>query len=144
MGLSYDANETVRIPSAKQEMLEEAKRKVAGNEDPSGDVNEDVEVIAAKSYVAEKLEEEAKAPRKRFLKLPKGQAQFLIYLIKKYGEDYEVRFSASRIVTVSKKGLIIFRILSAGNVEGQEESFSINLEANTSQDKNVQGNPGTV
>lgn len=94
MGLAYDANEVVRIPNVKQEMLKEAK-KVAGNEDSSDHEGEEVNVTATdatKSYVAEKLEAEAKAPRERLLKLPKGQAQFLTYLIKKYGEDYKVRF----------------------------------------------------
>ncbi|XP_071559942.1 nucleolar protein 16 [Temnothorax nylanderi] len=88
MGLAYDPNEAVRIPNVKHEMLEEAKRKVAGSED-SDHESEEMKVTAAKSYVAEKLEAEAKAPRERFLKLPKGQAQFLTYLITKYGEDYK-------------------------------------------------------
>ncbi|XP_011693283.1 PREDICTED: nucleolar protein 16 [Wasmannia auropunctata] len=89
MGLAYDANETVRIPNVKHEMLEEAKRKVAGDEDPSDREDEGTDVTAAKSHVAEKLEAEAKAPRERLLRLPKGQAEFFVYLIKKYGEDYE-------------------------------------------------------
>lgn len=92
MGLAYDANEAVRIPNVKHEMLEEARRRVAGDEDSSDHEGEKMNVTATKSYVAEKLEAEAKAPRERHLKLPKGQAQFLAYLIKKYDEDYQVRF----------------------------------------------------
>ncbi|KYM99575.1 Nucleolar protein 16, partial [Cyphomyrmex costatus] len=87
MGLAYDANKAVQIPNVKRQMLKDAKRIVTGNEDLSDHENE--EVTARKSYVMEKLEVEAKAPRERLFKLPNGQAQFLTYLIKKYGEDYE-------------------------------------------------------
>lgn len=90
MGLAYDANEAVRIPNVKHEMLKEAKRKVAKNED-SDHEDEEMNVTAAKSYVTEELETEAKAPRERLFKLPKGQVEFLAYLIKEYGEDYKVR-----------------------------------------------------
>lgn len=136
MGLAYDANEAVQIPNVKHEMVEEAKRKITGNEDPSDHENEEMNVTAAKSHVAEKLEAEAKAPRKRLLKLPKGQAHFLTYLLNKYGEDYEVRYSANSHRYL--QGVADYLcILCAGNGERQEESLSINLEANTSQDKNV-------
>lgn len=97
MGLAYDANEAVRIPNVKQEMLEDAKSRVAGDEDSSGREGEKVSVTAAKGHVAEKLEAEARAPRERLLKLPKGQAQFLSYLIKKHGEDYQVRFFSLQV-----------------------------------------------
>lgn len=107
MGLAYNANETLRIPNVKHEMLEEARRKIAGNEASSDHEGEKMNVTTAtKSYVAEKLEAEAKAPRERLFKLPKGQAQFLTYLIKKYGEDYEVRFSANKITVFLKKMII--------------------------------------
>jgi len=97
MGLAYDANEAVQIPNVKHEMLENAKGKVTGNKDLSDHENEEMNMTAANSYVMEKLEAEAKAPRERLLKLPKGQAQFLTYLIKKYGEDYKVRFFTNKI-----------------------------------------------
>ncbi|KAL6262647.1 hypothetical protein P5V15_005441 [Pogonomyrmex californicus] len=91
MGLAYDANETMQIRNVKREMLEETVKKVkkAGNEDSSNHKNEEMNIIATKNYVAKKLEAEAKAPRERLLKLPKAQAEFLTYLIKKYGEDYK-------------------------------------------------------
>lgn len=90
MGLAYDPNEVIRIPNVKHEMLEDAKRKVTENEDMSDHENEIMDVTSAKNYVAEELEVEAKIPRERLFKLPKGQAQFLTYLIKKYDEDYKV------------------------------------------------------
>ncbi|XP_011872050.1 PREDICTED: nucleolar protein 16 [Vollenhovia emeryi] len=85
MGLAYDANEAMQLPNVKHELLEGARRDVAGCEDSS----DHEEMNVAKSHVAETLEAEAKAPRQRLLKLPKAQTQFLTYLIKKYGEDYE-------------------------------------------------------
>jgi len=89
MGLAYNANEALQISNAKRELLEEAKRKIAGNEDPSDHEDAKMDITATKSYVTEELEAEAKAPRERLLKLPKAQAQFLTYLIKKYDEDYK-------------------------------------------------------
>lgn len=89
MGLAYNANETIEIPNVKREKLEEVGRIVREDESLSDHEAEDVAPI--KSHVMENLEAEAKAPRERLFKLPKGQAQFLTYLIKKYGEDYEVR-----------------------------------------------------
>lgn len=104
MGLAYDANKAVQIPNVKQEMLEEAKKKIAKRKRTKKITNnEEMNVTAVKSYVAEKLEAEAKAPRERLFKLPKGQVQFLTYLIEKYGEDYEVRYSANRIIVIFKK-----------------------------------------
>lgn len=94
MGLAYDANEVVQIPNAKHEMLEEARRIV--KEDESLSDHEAEDATPAKNYVAEKLEAEAKAPRERLFKLPKGQAQFFTYLIKRYGEDYKVRYSLEK------------------------------------------------
>ncbi|XP_014488949.1 PREDICTED: nucleolar protein 16 [Dinoponera quadriceps] len=88
MGLAYDANEVITIPNTKREILEDAKRKDAG-ESSSDHKDEAMDVTPAKNYVAEALQAEAKAPRERLLRLPEGQAQFLSYLIKKYGENYK-------------------------------------------------------
>lgn len=87
MGLAYNANEAIQIPNSKHEMLEEAKRII--REDESLSDQETEAATPAKSHVTKKLEAEAKVPRVRLLKLPKGQAQFFTYLIKRYGEDYE-------------------------------------------------------
>lgn len=94
MGLAYDANEAVQIPNVKREMLEEAKRIV--REDDSSSDHEAEDAIPIKSHVMENLEAETKAPRERRFSLPKGEAQFLTYLIKKYDEDYKVRYSLKK------------------------------------------------
>lgn len=90
MGLAYDANEVVEIPNVKHEMLEEARRIVREDESLSDHKAEDVAPI--KNHVMEKLEAETKEPRERLFKLPKEQAKFLAYLIKRYDEDYKVRY----------------------------------------------------
>lgn len=92
MGLAYDANDVIRIPNVKQEILEDAKRNAVVDENLSDHEDEAMDVTPAKNYVAEALEAKAKAPREHLLNLPKGQAQFLSYLIIKYGEDYKVKF----------------------------------------------------
>lgn len=92
MGLAYDANKALKIPNSKQEMLEKAKQLAIENECLSDyDEGRVTDVCPSKKYVVEQLEADAKAPRKHCLNIPKPQAEFLTYLIKKYGEDYKVR-----------------------------------------------------
>ncbi|KAL6446556.1 hypothetical protein ACFW04_001234 [Cataglyphis niger] len=88
MGLAYDANEALQIPNVKHEMLEKAKRIVRDDDESLSD-HEAKDVTPIKKHVMENLETEMKAPRERRFSLPKGEAQFLTYFIKKYGEDYE-------------------------------------------------------
>ncbi|EZA53253.1 hypothetical protein DMN91_005071 [Ooceraea biroi] len=90
MGLAYDANEAVQATNVKNEMCEqEGKKTILRNEDSSDQESEDVHAVPTKTYVLEAMEADAKAPRERLFRLPKGQAQFLTYLIKKYDEDYK-------------------------------------------------------
>lgn len=49
------------------------------------------EKLPQKAFVVEELEKDAKTPRIRQFRLPKGQVQWLTYLLDKYGEDYKVR-----------------------------------------------------
>ncbi|XP_031838340.1 nucleolar protein 16 [Nomia melanderi] len=88
MGLAYDANEAIKIPNSKKEIIEDAKSKVVDPEDMS-DQGEDVEMEPTKGHVAKELEAEAKAPRQKMLRLPNSQIYFLTYLMDKYGEDYK-------------------------------------------------------
>jgi len=84
MGLAYDANKAVQNSN---EMLEESdivKKETSSDYAAKASVK-------VKDYVMRTLEAEAKVPRERLLRLPKGQTQFLTYLIKKYDEDYEVK-----------------------------------------------------
>ncbi|XP_032516657.2 nucleolar protein 16 [Danaus plexippus] len=87
MGLANDPNKVIAIPNFKQEQLKIA-RKIVNN----GESEDEVEVVKRpprKVKVAEQLEAEAKAPRERKFMLPKGQVEFIIYLLDKYGHDYK-------------------------------------------------------
>ncbi|CAG9761522.1 unnamed protein product [Ceutorhynchus assimilis] len=81
MGLSYDPNLTIAIPKRKKQ-LKEALGAVdddSQKEDPQE---------PKKKFVAQALEADAKAPREKRFRLPKGQVEWITYLMKKYGNDY--------------------------------------------------------
>ncbi|KAI8421614.1 hypothetical protein MSG28_009624 [Choristoneura fumiferana] len=87
MGLASDPNKAVKIPNYKQEQLKRAKKMVSQE---SSESEEEVEVkIIPKKEIVEKLEKEARAPRQRRFMLPKGQVEYLTYLLDKYGHDYK-------------------------------------------------------
>jgi len=93
MGLAYDANKAVQDSAMKNEMLDESESNIVKEEISSnGEDKTSQRFLNMKDYVMKTLEANAKAPRERLLRLPKGQAQFLTYLIKKYDEDYEVKY----------------------------------------------------
>lgn len=90
MGLAYDANASIKIPSTKSEMLKKAKRLASGalvNSDSDGPAKK--KGTAKKIQVALALEADANEPRERMFRLPNGQVQFLTSMIDKYGEDYQ-------------------------------------------------------
>ncbi|XP_003703627.2 nucleolar protein 16 [Megachile rotundata] len=85
MGLAYDPNELLEIASNKKQLVE----KFTVDNIENVPTNEDVEMTPVKVHVAEALEAEAKAPRKRVFRLPNNQVQLLTYLMDKYEEDYK-------------------------------------------------------
>ncbi|XP_028161511.1 nucleolar protein 16 [Ostrinia nubilalis] len=87
MGLANDPNQVIKIPSFKKEQLKRAKKMV--NDDESAESEEETIEVVPKIEVVNKLELEAKAPRERKFKLPKGQVEFITYLLDKYGHDYK-------------------------------------------------------
>ncbi|XP_034936641.1 nucleolar protein 16 [Chelonus insularis] len=89
MGLAYDANDILKIPNIKQEMKNNVKKTASGEFQESEDEPQPIKRAPKKIEVAMKLEAEAKAPRERMFKLPKGQVQFLTYLMDKYNDDYK-------------------------------------------------------
>ncbi|CAG9133580.1 hypothetical protein JYU34_017171 [Plutella xylostella] len=86
MGLANDPNKVIKIPSHRQEVLKRAKSMVVNRD---SDSEEEAVYIAPKKEVAEQLEKEARAPKERRFKLPKGQVEFITYLLDKYGHDYK-------------------------------------------------------
>ncbi|KRT81247.1 hypothetical protein AMK59_4960 [Oryctes borbonicus] len=85
MGLSYDPNETIKIPNAKKQL----KLKVITRTDEWTEEEIEDRVEVAKNYIAEELEKDAKAPRVKLFRLPKGQVEWISYLIDKYESDYK-------------------------------------------------------
>uniref|UniRef100_A0A069DNX5 Nucleolar protein 16 n=1 Tax=Panstrongylus megistus TaxID=65343 RepID=A0A069DNX5_9HEMI len=77
MGLSIDANETLKLPPNKPLNME------LDEEEPPKPL------IADKTYVAKNMELDAKAPRQKNFRLPNSQVEWLTKLLDKYGEDYK-------------------------------------------------------
>jgi len=116
MGLAYDANKAVQ--NEQNEMLGEddtEKRETSSDHEDKALLK-----ILTKDHVMRTLEADAKAPRERLLRLPKGQTQFLTYLIKKYDEDYEVKCfcSAWSICYLYIRMLSFLFSLCLGHVKG--------------------------
>ncbi|KAG6446035.1 hypothetical protein O3G_MSEX004226 [Manduca sexta] len=88
MGLVSDPNKAIKIPSFKEEQLKRAKQMLNPEESEEEEVVKPVRP-PRKKEIAEKLEKEAKAPRERRFMLPKGQVEFITYLLDKYGHDYK-------------------------------------------------------
>ncbi|KAK5640535.1 hypothetical protein RI129_011346 [Pyrocoelia pectoralis] len=81
MGLSYDPNKTIKAGLDLTKKINDWNEEVIEEETPP--------VVPSKAYVAEELEKEARAKRVRNFRLPDGQVRYLIYLMKKYGDDYK-------------------------------------------------------
>lgn len=79
MGLAFDSNITLKIPTAKDSLIPLMTDKPRPK----------AKTCPSKAHIAEALEAEAKAPREKRFALPLGQVQFLTYLLNKYGDDYE-------------------------------------------------------
>ncbi|XP_066249985.1 nucleolar protein 16 [Euwallacea similis] len=91
MGLSYDPNQTIRIPTKKRELQE-----TLGFNRSSEDKQEEDLRVNNKQFVVDMLEADAKAPRVKKLRLPKGQVEWITYLLKKYGTDYRAMAQDSK------------------------------------------------
>jgi hypothetical protein len=83
MGLAYDLNKALKIPSAK-ELLQpmEVDRESSTSHHKMG--------FPRKCHVSKELENDAKAPRVKNFRLPNNQVTWLTYLMDKYKEDYKV------------------------------------------------------
>ncbi|KAI4471087.1 hypothetical protein MML48_1g21880 [Holotrichia oblita] len=71
MGLSYDPNQTIKIPNNKKQ-------------------------LKTKIITTSKLEKDAKAPRVKLFRLPKGQVEWITYLMDKYGNDFKAMVKDKR------------------------------------------------
>nr|CAI5826960.1 unnamed protein product [Callosobruchus analis] len=92
MGLSYDPNKTIQIP--KNNLL---KVSLMSNQNEwKEEIVPEPQTSSSKSQVAKQLEEDAKAPRERKIRLPNSQVERLSYLILKYGNDYKAMAKDSK------------------------------------------------
>nr|XP_033329672.1 nucleolar protein 16 [Megalopta genalis] len=89
MGLTYDPNETLKIPNVKWDLIKDAKCKIVEPSEGGWLEEEDVNVEPMKGHVAKELETEARAPREKLFRLPNSVVNFLTYLMDKHGEDYK-------------------------------------------------------
>ncbi|XP_058809049.1 nucleolar protein 16 [Phymastichus coffea] len=85
MGLAYDPNDVLKVPSLKQTFLETVKNS---QQDESETENVE-ENVPNKLYVAQSLEKEARHPRAKLFRLPNNEVQFATYMMDKYGDDYK-------------------------------------------------------
>ncbi|XP_018569503.1 nucleolar protein 16 [Anoplophora glabripennis] len=85
MGLSYNPNKTIKIPNSKKEF----KASLLSNKNDWNETVVEEQPSKEKLQVVEVLEADAKAPRERRFQLPKGQVEWITYLMKKYGKDYK-------------------------------------------------------
>ncbi|KAI4471091.1 hypothetical protein MML48_1g19249 [Holotrichia oblita] len=91
MGLSYDPNQTIKIPNNKKQL----KTKIITTS--SEWIEEEIEEVEIpKKHVAEELEKDAKAPRVKLFRLPKGQVEWITYLMDKYGNDFKAMVKDKR------------------------------------------------
>ncbi|XP_065160666.1 nucleolar protein 16 [Atheta coriaria] len=100
MGICYDPNDTFKITVTRKEKLAKAKA-LATSKDESADSDHDewdVEdlsqsatktPIESKKHVLEALIDDANAPRAKMFRLPKGQVDFITYMLTKHGLDFK-------------------------------------------------------
>lgn len=90
MGLSYNPNETIKIPKVKDKLIKMKLEDVPSIINDKWKVeNLNEPVIPIKGHIVGKLEEDASAPRVKLFRLPKGQVEWITYLMDKHGMDYK-------------------------------------------------------
>lgn len=87
MGLSFDPNKTIKIPKHIKKELKSSQ--VSNDHDEWEEESIDNEPVTRKVYVAKVLEQDSKANRVKLFRLPKGQVEWITYLMDKYGSDYK-------------------------------------------------------
>lgn len=117
MGLSYDPNSTLKIPTPK-ELLEPFLTEGKKENTPEMALS-----VPIKAHVAEELEVEAKAPRVKKFELPKGQVMYLSYLIDKYGDDFKAMSKDSKNIYQETWKQIRNKIRTFQNIPSQWEAY---------------------
>lgn len=98
MGLMFDPNESIRKSNVRQKVRKQVEASLNGGAFIEEEIDEGEIVLTKpkklkkppiKAHVAEELENEANQPTERRYQLPKGQVEFITYLLDKYGHDYK-------------------------------------------------------
>lgn len=90
IGLGYDPNKVIKIPSAKEQRVKFVKKINGFIEEDNFEKNPSENVQKRpKGFVMEQLEEEANALRETRLRLPKGITSQLTYMMDKYKLNYK-------------------------------------------------------
>lgn len=95
MGLAYNANETVKIASTKQQFIQRAKGNVKYE---NGELVEEEEKKPEnpkkkeESVVVRALETEAnnEEGRMKTFRFPKEDVRFITYMMRRHGDDFKV------------------------------------------------------
>lgn len=86
MGLSSDPNRTIPITSSSRIVTVSSQSNDSGNWE---ETDLESQTVVPKKYIVDALEQEAKALRVKRFRLPKGQVEWITYLMDKYGTDYK-------------------------------------------------------
>lgn len=88
MGLSVDPNKSIKIDTRKKIEVK-PKTKTTNSDWFVEEADPIEEVNLSKKVVAEKLLQDAKAPRIKGLRLPGSVVEWVTYLMDTYGSDYK-------------------------------------------------------
>lgn len=88
MGLANDPNKVLKVPNVRKNLLKLAKEGKDDIEVDTVTTKQTKKFEPKKGYVAEKLEQDAKWPRARLLRLPNSEVEFATYMMDKHGDDY--------------------------------------------------------
>lgn len=118
MGLSYDPNQTLAIPKAKD--LIAGKMEV-----------EEMPISAIKKgKVVQELESEANQPQAKTLKFSEPEVRFCIYMMEKYGEEYKKMARDDKNYYQETPKQIRRKIRTFMNIPDQYKAYLKSKEAN--------------
>lgn len=86
MGLAYDPNQAIGSINKNKDLPHSVWKQKKVSED----------ITPSKSFVADKLYEDAKRPRPKGLKLPQGEVEYISYLLDTYGNNYKAMVKDKR------------------------------------------------
>ncbi|GAB1610573.1 nucleolar protein 16-like [Argonauta hians] len=127
MGLSFNPNKTLPIPKAKDILgyrsLEAEKMEVGSKKKKP----------CKKAHVVEGLEEQAKEGGKRPRSMPEEEVKYCVFMMEKYGEDYEKMARDYRNYYQDTPYQIQKKIMKFKNMEKQYKKYLANKSSNSTE-----------